>query len=542
MSRNRFAWVRIASATLLAAIVLVAAPAQAAAPATAAGYRVAGRVVDAVTGDPVRRATVSLLSEEDGQLVAAVVTDAEGHFVFNGIPAGKYPFTAAKRGYRTAYYDEHDEFNSAMVTGEGQETGNIVFQLAPSALVRGVVTGDGGDPVEGASVMLFKRASSDAPGGHVQQVGNTQTDDTGAYEFPNLSPGDYMLAVKAEPWYAQHGSRISGQTREPSPLDVAFPVTFFDSTTDEASATPITLTAGSREQADINLHAVPALRFKVDALSSPHKEPARVTLRQKVFGMTVNSETMVMPPSASGSNELTGVAPGNYDVEIGDPPRVMSLNATSNLDLNANAAVPTLSVAGTLSMAGGGPVPDMVALTLVSVGDGLEPQQEQALKGHFQFDSVPPGTWMLQAGAAGGTLSVVATSAAGVVSPGGQIVLRDRPLSIGVTFSLAQTRIQGFARKDGKAASGVMVVLVPREAGAYLALMRRDQSDSDGSFSLRDVAPGQYTVVAIDDGWKLDWQRREVIARYLPGGQPVTIREQSGPVVSLAKPVTAAAR
>ena len=32
-------------------------------------------------------------------------------------------------------------------------------------------------------------------------------------------------------------------------------------------------------------------------------------------------------------------------------------------------------------------------------------------------------------------------------------------------------------------------------------LIRRDQSDSDGSFALRDVVPGQYTVVAIQDGW-----------------------------------------
>jgi hypothetical protein len=36
-------------------------------------------------------------------------------------------------------------------------------------------------------------------------------------------------------------------------------------------------------------------------------------------------------------------------------------------------------------------------------------------------------------------------------------------------------------------------------------LFRRDQSDLDGTFSLHGVIPGTYTVVAIDNGWDLDW-------------------------------------
>ena len=86
------------------------------------------------------------------------------------------------------------------------------------------------------------------------------------------------------------------------------------------------------------------------------------------------------------------------------------------------------------------------------------------------------------------------------------------------------------------------MVLVPREPGAYRALVRRDQSDSDGSFSLRDVPAGRYTVVAIEDGWKLDWRDRSVVARYLPGGVPVTVSEQAGAVVELEKAVGVQAR
>jgi hypothetical protein len=87
-----------------------------------------------------------------------------------------------------------------------------------------------------------------------------------------------------------------------------------------------------------------------------------------------------------------------------------------------------------------------------------------------------------------------------------------------------------------------MVVLVPKDLAAFPALARRDQSDSDGSFALRDVAPGHYTVVAIENGWDLDWERPEVISRYLPGGIPVTVTESSGKLVRLSQAVPVQSR
>ena len=87
-----------------------------------------------------------------------------------------------------------------------------------------------------------------------------------------------------------------------------------------------------------------------------------------------------------------------------------------------------------------------------------------------------------------------------------------------------------------------MVVLVPKNRSAFRSLVRRDQSDSDGSFALRDVVPGQYTVVAIQDGWELDWAQPEVLGRYLPRGVAVTITETSGKLIRLSEPVPVQAR
>ncbi len=45
----------------------------------------------------------------------------------------------------------------------------------------------------------------------------------------------------------------------------------------------------------------------------------------------------------------------------------------------------------------------------------------------------------------------------------------------------------------------------------------------DGSFLLRGVIPGTYTVIAIADGWDLDWSRAGVLAKYAVQGQTIVV-------------------
>jgi 5-hydroxyisourate hydrolase-like protein (transthyretin family) len=473
-----------------------------------------------------------------------VQTDADGRFSLQQLPAGKYPLSASKRGFRGAFYDEHDDFNSAIVTGPDQETSNLVFRLMPGAVLHGVITADGGDPAENAGVMLFRRernSSHPEAQQEIKEVDGATTDDTGAYEFSNLAAGEYLLAVTTSPWYAMHSHRspvLSNSPSEDSPLDVAYPVTFFDSTSDEASASTIVLAAGSREEADINLHAVPALRLQV---SAPRKGEGIVQpeLRQMIFGVQVSSESPGgFDPIHTGVVEFSGVAPGHYQLVQGDPPRILELDAASNQVVEPNIGTPAVSVSGTLRSTGDPALPENVTVMLEPVGvPGRATMAINAHKGQFKFDTVQPGVWSLSATAQGTILPVVSVSTGGTAIAGSQMSIKDRPLSIIATVSPTLLRVQGFARRDGKGMAGVMIVLVPRLPSAYRALVRRDQSDSDGSFSLRDVSAGQYTVIAIEDGWKLDWTQRDNMSRYLPSGIAVTVSGQSGAVVSLSAPV-----
>jgi hypothetical protein len=99
------------------------------------------------------------------------------------------------------------------------------------------------------------------------------------------------------------------------------------------------------------------------------------------------------------------------------------------------------------------------------------------------------------------------------------------------------TTVEGIAQHSGKPASAAMVVLVPDDPEANLELFRRDQSDLDGSFGLAQVVPGAYTILAIENGWEMDWAKPAVIESYRRHGQKIVVPDGHKGSVHLSAPV-----
>jgi hypothetical protein len=114
-------------------------------------------------------------------------------------------------------------------------------------------------------------------------------------------------------------------------------------------------------------------------------------------------------------------------------------------------------------------------------------------------------------------------AATGAEVSGSHIAVASDPVLLAATIASGSTTLNGYAKRGDRGFGGAMILLVPQDSRDTHELFRRDQSNSDGSFTLSRVIPGNYTLVAIEDGWTLDWARPEVIAPYLARGLSIQV-------------------
>ncbi len=76
---------------------------------------------------------------------------------------------------------------------------------------------------------------------------------------------------------------------------------------------------------------------------------------------------------------------------------------------------------------------------------------------------------------------------------------------------------------------GAMVLLVPItiEDRNSIPVLRQDQTNTDGSFDVANIIPGQYILVAIDHGWQINWGDPATLRRYLMQGVPVELKSSA---------------
>jgi hypothetical protein len=536
--------VALAALTALPLMAQAAGP-RALAAAGVGSFTIDGFVVSATTGTPLDRSDVSLFAPgQRGSQIATTVTAENGAFRFDGLQAGKYRLEASRRGYITGGYQDHDGFSTAIVTGPNFDSGNLRLTLRPAAIIDGTITDDAGDPIGGAQVHLYRQDQRNGET-RILPADQSVTDDLGTYEFARLRAGTYYVGVSASPWYAFHPPRKTDASGNPlpddqqphSPLDVAYAMTFYETATDSASATPIPLNAGDRVEADLSMHAVPAIHIQVHV---PQPEAGRglaiPQLMQDVFGseqyQPSGATSFVRNQGGDFTADLAGVAPGHYVLRQfappGDASRTASVDLTSDQTVDFSAASTSgVDVTGKVVMANGARLPTRTFVTLVPTngGPGL-PEIRVDANGGFAIHGVAPGGYEFQVHATGATLAVAQMAASGAQFEGSHITVAAEPVLLAATLATGSTSINGFARQDGKGVGGAMILLVPRDPNASHELYRRDQSDSDGSFTLNRVVPGNYTLVAIEDGWTLDWARPEVITPYLTHGLNVRVAGQ----------------
>ncbi|HSY31026.1 MAG TPA: carboxypeptidase regulatory-like domain-containing protein [Verrucomicrobiae bacterium] len=509
-------------------------------------FKIAGTVVNSITGAPLGKARITLMDTANRANMLSVITADDGHFEFYSLYRAKYSLEGARRGFISAAYEQHEQFSTAIVTGPDFNTENLVFRLTPLAFVSGRVIDETGEPVRKANVILYVENHQGGMKRTVRRGADT-TDDEGYYEFSALAPGNYFVSVSAKPWYAFHSSppARSGGSSSPgiSPLDVGYPTTYNNGATDSQSATPFPLQAGDHVQVDVHLSPVPVvhLTFRVPQDQQQFQMPQ---LQRRVFDTVEYVEHEGMQSIAPGVYELGGVPAGKYSVllpdsQSGRPQQSSEISLDKDgqeLDVSHAEAMASLKLS--VKMPRQAPVSQQVTVGLQDSRIRIIAANAIDASGEVTLEGIPPGKYALVAFSPDSAYSVVRTVFSGVETSDHVLTLTAGSSLSGTVFlALGVVAVEGFVHRGGKPSSGVMVALIPKDPRSHLDMFRRDQSDSDGSFTLPAVIPGTYTLIAVEDAWGFQWMQPDVLNRYLQHGQNLTIGELMTNSVHLPEPV-----
>ena len=450
--------------------------------------------------------------------------------------------SAIARGYVWEGFNQHGSYSSGIAVGSGLDSEHVIFRLHPQATITGRVTEEHGEAVRQAQVMLFGTESTS--GRHARFVqAQMQTDDLGEYRFARLQAGKYYIAVIARPWYAQTGfsevpqqensnfRRNSGRMKSDPSLDVVYPITFYPGVTAESAAGELNLAAGEKEEADIHLQAVPAVHVRLTNLPVEGQDRVQIGANQKLFGSLDTGLGISYAQIAPGEYEVAGLPPGDVLLTVSEGgnqewrSRTIKANLSEGDTLNGAEAGAIVNVSGRVIFSGANARPVQAQVNLIN-GDNSSTSAKLQKDGTFSFAPLQEGTYKIFINLAGGDEYIEKVSATGAKAFGREVTIAgagDVQLSIKMGHGVGQ--VTGVAKIDGKATAGVMILLVPDSGQNLTEDSRLDQSDSDGTFALNGILPGKYLLLAIEDGWDIEWANWAVLKPYFEKAQVLQIAE-----------------
>ena len=244
------------------AVLTVALAVGQAATSASDNGRLSGRVVLDGANTPIAGARVMLMpsARPTGgpfRMPPAAITDSNGQFTFDSIPAGEYRIDAQRTGYAPPRPDFGPP--QAIQIAAGQSV-TIELRLKKGAVIAGRVLDESGAPLSDIRVMPMRRlgprnGSADrlVPAPVSGMSASMQTNDLGEFRLVGLPPGEYFVAAMRSP------DGFGGAAVAPTASGPALTTTYYPGTIDQSAAQPIAITEGdTKGNIEFRMLTVPA--------------------------------------------------------------------------------------------------------------------------------------------------------------------------------------------------------------------------------------------------------------------------------------------
>jgi protocatechuate 3,4-dioxygenase beta subunit len=444
-----------------------------------------GRITGHVTDTAGNAASVNVyLYAGSGDYMASRSTDSNGNYAFQGLASGEYKVKFTKGGYAAVWYNvATDQAKATPVTVTSPNTtGGIHAVMGIGGKITGRVTDRAGNPTS-AVAYLYTRFD--------QPVASLSTNLNGNYTFQGLASGTYKIS------FSKSGC----------------PRAWYDGATDQAKATPVTVTSPNTTSVmDSVMDTGGKITGRItDAAGNPVSATVYLYGSSEDFDSqsTDSNGNYTFPMLASGTYKVWFFSRNGYgDVwysgaanrETATPVTVTAPNTSSGID-----AVMGIGgrITGRITDAAGNPVSDAYAYLYTSSSSTPVNRFRTDSSGNYALRGLASGTYKVLISKGGyaavwynGAADRATATLVSVTSP-------DTTGNIDVVLGIGG-KITG--RVTGTTGDPAMVVLYTKgSSGSYTVQTDYLSADTNGSYAFQGLKSGTYKMKFAKDGYADVW-------------------------------------
>jgi protocatechuate 3,4-dioxygenase beta subunit len=507
-------------------VVVTISQGQTDAPKEGQKQSIQGKVVEAKSGQPIRKVNVEVRGEagqSDGRYSATTIED--GTFTIEDLKPGRYAVTLERTGFaQTATSGGLATFTLQ----PGQSLSGLVFKLQAAGVIAGKIVDIDGDPMSEVSLSAVMTGTM-ARSAERYGMGYGTTNDLGEFRIVNLRPGKYLIS--AAPSQRAPAVHVEEKGKAKEQLVYAS-ATYYPGTVDKSRAIAVEVHAGDVASANFGVLMTHAYRVSGTVAGVPSGAMVRFFLTSKSGGAGIDG-----PEELKEGNrfEYGNVLPGTYVAMLlvvkgmlsGGEPEMQMVRLNPSIEVDKTdvegvqlQAEPDGQIRGMFRLDTGEkfdwtqlsvsllPVEDNASettsgMTMAMAYSGARTSSAGNSDGTFEIKKVPGGNYQLVVGAHSDRLRDYYTKSVILsgrdVADSGFGVNGDVYLDVVVSAKGATIEGNVVDSKGQPVAYGTVAVVPNLEHRARPDSYQREQTDEHGYFIARGLNPGSYVVLAFEE-------------------------------------------
>lgn len=477
--------------------------------ATSDAYSLAGTVQNSVTGEPIPHALVGI----GGGLEQSVFTDSGGRFQFDHLRGG---MTVLLQARKPGFLSESEVDPSALQRPVtiGPNTPSLTLPLIPEGVIYGHAQKPDAEAIAFLQVQVFYYHIADGRK-RWDMMGSAQTNDEGDFRIPGLRPGRYYVA--AGPRYQTTWIGAPGHRAQ----EAAYRPVFYPAVDDLPSSAPVDIAPGQQAEVDFTLAPDPVFHISGSVVGLPPDNPDMLYPRLNIVSR--NNDLVAMPVGAESGNDFQAKVPaGSYILRAeADTPQgafqgELPITVQSNISGLNVMVMPAPEIRVEVSTHRTRSAASSAHRDLVNIqlhGDEKKiPANDFGAGVVTSFHGVSPGSYWADMTPLNSDLYVESAQCGGVDLLRDKLVVGDGQLPpIQIVLRDDGGVLNGTVLGDGRGASG-NVLLIPDRAPRQIKML---PSGPRGEFASPKLAPGDYTIMALDRITNLEYTNPDALAPYL---------------------------